>query len=323
MRATWPSMPAFERRHRHVARRIDVAGVDVQAALIEIQRRLGIEPLGLGVVVGDGDELQEAGAVGIARQLVAVDRVPEPVHDLLALLVAEVGQVGVEEVVFQAQVPGLDAGAARHPDRRPRLLHRPRPDVDVAKLGVLAVEREHVGLAPGAQDQLHALAILLAQRRRRLPVAVRRVHRRADRKARDQPPAGHHVQHRHFLGDAGRRVVERDRIAHQHELDAGGPARQRRRHQVGRRHQAVGVLMVLVDADAVEADARRIFELVQVFVVGAVPDRRIEQLGGHIDPDRAMLFPEVVGQLGIGHQVEEVEFHRALMRADVENVIAP
>jgi hypothetical protein len=71
--------------------------------------------------------------------------------------------------------------------------------------------------------------------------------------------------------------------------------------------------VVLVDADAVEADARGIFELVEIFVIGAMPDRGIEQLGRHIDPDRAVLFAKIRGQFGIGHQVKEMEFHRVLM----------
>ena len=42
----------------------------------------------------------------------------------------------------------LQAAGARDPDGRVRLLQRPRPDVDVAEVVVLALEVERAGLGP-------------------------------------------------------------------------------------------------------------------------------------------------------------------------------
>jgi hypothetical protein len=63
------------------------------------------------------------------------------------------------------------------------------------------------------------LGIALAQGRRDAAIGVVRVHRGADREAGDEPATRQHVEHREFLGDADRRLVERDRAA---EHDEGG-----------------------------------------------------------------------------------------------------
>ena len=71
-------------------------------------------------------------------------------------LVAEVGEVGVDVVELRAPLPGLDRAAARDPDRRVRLLDRPRPRVDVAELVEASVPREGRRLAPRLHDQVVA-----------------------------------------------------------------------------------------------------------------------------------------------------------------------
>src|SRR6185312_998719 len=109
--------------------------------------------------------------------------------------------------------------------------------------------------------------------------------------------------------DAGGRVVERDRITHHHDLGLRGAARQRCGDQIGRGHHPVGVLVMLVDAEAVETDALGIFELVEILVIGLMADLRIEEARGHIDPNRAVILLEVLRQLRIGHQVEPMELH--------------
>src|SRR6185437_10540580 len=106
-----------------------------------------------------------------------------------ALDVAEIGKVRVEEVVIDAPIPGLDATAARNPNRRMRLLDRPRPDINVAELRVFAVESERLGLGPGAQHELAALVIFIAQGRRRFAIGIDGVERRADGEAGDETSA--------------------------------------------------------------------------------------------------------------------------------------
>ena len=153
------------------------------------------------------------------------------------------------------------------------------------------------------------LVVAVAQQRRVLAVGVAGVHRRADREAGDQPPAGDAVDHGELFGDARRRVVERQRVAHDADRGVGGAARQRRGDQVGRRHQAVAVGVVLVHADRVEAAVGGVFELVHEVVVHVVRAPRVEQRGVDVHPDRGVLVAEVLRQLGVGHQVEPHEFH--------------
>ena len=94
--------------------------------------------------------------------------------------------------------------------------------------------------------------------------------------ATSRPPR-HHVEHGELLGHAQRRVVQRQGVADDGDLAALGPLRQGRGDEVGRRHQAVGVLVVLVDADAVEAQLVGVGQGVDVFVVELVAlDRVVE-----------------------------------------------
>jgi len=75
-----------------------------------------------------------------------------------------------------------------------------------------------------------------------------------------QPSARDAIQHGEFFGDAHRRIVERDRSAQHQQRDILRAARQRGRDQVGRGHQTVAVLMVLVGADRVETQRGRVFQ---------------------------------------------------------------
>ena len=52
--------------------------------------------------------------------------------------------------------------------------------------------------------------------------------------------------------------------------------------------------MVLVDADAVKAELRGVFELVQVLVVNLMTLDRVEQCAVNVYPDAAMLLGEIV-----------------------------
>jgi len=68
--------------------------------------------------------------------------------------------------------------------------------------------------------------------------------------------------------------------------------------------------VVLVDADAVVAEAVGQLQLVEVPLVVLLDSLGITQLVvRRRDPDALVLLLEVVGQLPIGHQVEEDRFH--------------
>ena len=117
-------------------------------------------------------------------------------------------------------------------------------------------------------------------------VAVVGVHRGADGKARHQPAAADAVQHGELLGDPHRRIIEGDGVAQDDDGRVRGAPRQARGDDVGRRHDAVAVLVVLINADAVEADGPGIFAQVRIGVVDLVAPGRIEQALIDIHPHR-------------------------------------
>ena len=101
-------------------------------------------------------------------------------------------------------------------------------------------------------------------------------------------------------------------------LRAARAPRQRRGHDVGRGHQPVGRLVVLVDRDAVEAELLGVLELVEVAVVELVAELGVEVLVGEVQRRRGVALVEVVGQVRVRHEVEEDELHaRAPPRRNV------
>ena len=157
------------------------------------------------------------------------------------------------------------------------------------------------------------LGVLVPGQGRDLPVAVVGVHRRADREPGDEPPARDHVEHGELLSHPEWGVVQGDRVADHAEGGLRRPAGQAGGDQVGRRHDAVAVLVVLVDPDAVEAQLVGELQLVHVGVVDLVAPLGIEQPGVDVDPHRAVALPEVVRQIRPRHQVEPAELdHRGL-----------
>src|SRR5690606_33378343 len=138
-------------------------------------------------------------------------------------------------------------------DRWVGLLNGAGPRVHVAQLRVLAVEGEGLFLRPGPDDQVVGLAVLVAQGDRRLAVGVVRVHGGADGKARDQAATTDDVQHGEFFRHSRGWVVQGQGIA---EYYYGGVRRttcQGGGHQVWGRHHSVSILVMFVDADAVES----------------------------------------------------------------------
>src|SRR5262245_18870699 len=70
--------------------------------------------------------------------------------------------------------------------------------------------------------------------------------------------------------------------------------------------------MVLVAADPVEAERLGVLELVEILVIDVVALARIVERAGDVDPDGAMLCPEIVRQIRPRHQVEPGELHGRL-----------
>ena len=144
-----------------------------------------------------------------------------------------------------------------------------------------------------------------------LAEGVAGVHRRADREARDEASARDAVEHGELFRDPGRWVVEGEAVAHDADRGIFGAPREGRGDEVRRRHEPVAVGMVLVHAHPVEAALGGELELVHEVVVHVVGPLRIEQARVDVHPHGRILFPEVVRQLGIGHQVEPEQLHVA------------
>ncbi len=154
----------------------------------------------------------------------------------------------------------------RNPDRRMRRLVGPRPRVHVVEVIVLADIVERAGLGPGADDQVMRLGEALLRQAR---IDAHGVILGADaaHEARDEAAAREVVEHRVFFGDHQRIVHQRQRAAEDRDLGALDAARQRAGEQAGRRHHAVGGLVVLVEADAVEAELVGKLHLVEILVI--------------------------------------------------------
>src|SRR5262249_8118714 len=87
-----------------------------------------------------GHQLEKAGTIRIALEAMGVTALPETLQYLTAANEAKVAQIAVAVIVLQHPVPRLDAAPTRDPHRGMGLLQRPWPDIDVAQLGVFAVE---------------------------------------------------------------------------------------------------------------------------------------------------------------------------------------
>ena len=127
--------------------------------------------------------------------------------------------------------------------------------------------------------------------------------------ARHQPAARDVVDHRELFGDRQRIVEERQRAAEHRDLAVLRAARERACHDAGNGHQAIGVLVMLVDADAVPAEFIGIFDLVEIAVIELVADLRIV-VGVRQRHPGGIVFLIVVGiERRIGHEMKKEEFH--------------
>ena len=119
--------------------------------------------------------------------------------------------------------------------------------------------------------------------------------RNAARDAGDQAAVRQAIDHGEFFRQP-QRVMQRDKIAVDQELQFLGALRRRRGHQVRRIHQAVGRGVMLVKADAVIAELVEFFPRIEMLRIG---------LGGFLRIE--MRLAERVGQRRAGLQLVEVD----------------
>ena len=198
----------------------------------------------------------------------------------------------------RGEVAGLGAGAERV-GRRVRLVLRARPDRHRAVLEMPALPAEGLRLGPRLEDQLHPLVGTFARFLRVQVVAQVFVGRPAQQADHDAPRR-QRVEHRQFLGDADRIAGRHDR-AEQGDLDridAGGEpggGDHRRRRQDARR------VVVLGDADPVEAERLDEFHPLDHAAIGFGSGRGVVGGGGHRPFARQVRRRDVAAGFEIRH----------------------
>ena len=159
---------------------------------------------------------------------------------------------GIAEAELGGDVDGLRAAGADDVAGRVRLLHRPRPRIEITVGVEIAVIFGRAVLRPGLQDNVDRLAITRPRGRR-----VDRVgpvfHAGAERKRDFEPALREHVEHGVFFGQAVR-IFEIGRRTPDADFGVLDLRDKRRGDQVRRRHHAVGGVVMLVDDDPVKAE---------------------------------------------------------------------
>src|SRR5438445_6096564 len=209
------------------------------------------------------------------------------------------------DVVAARPLDRFLAAGDRHPYRRMRRLRGPGPDGDVAIRPEPALVGEDL-FGPRPANDLPGLLEACARVGQRDLVDVVLARNAAGESGNDAP-AGHAVEHRQLLGEA-QRVVEREQVAVDQELESLGSLRGRGGQEVGRVHQPVRRGVMLVETDAVVAEP-----------VHGLPGREMLGIGahGHLGlevppwegPRKLLAVLEMVEVLGVGKEIEDEDPH--------------
>ena len=97
--------------------------------------------------------------------------------------------------------------------------------------------------------------------------------------------------------------MERDQVAQHDDLAVLGALGQGCRQQVGRRHQAVDVLVMLVEDHTVEAKLVSVGQLVEIFLIQTTRLVRVEQFVGNGDPAAFVFLLVTLVEIGPWHEV--------------------
>ena len=189
-----------------------------------------------------------------------------------------------------------------------RLLERPGPGVYIIKVVVLPFECERSRLGPGAQNQVMRLVKPFVRFRRICP---RGVVFGADtsHEACNQTPTGDVIEHGVFFRYRQRIIQKGQGATEDRQLRPFGPPRKRARGNAGGGHQAVGILVVFVDANPVETEVVGVLEFVKVAVVERVPFGRIVVAIGQSDPGGVVFFRVIQIEIGVRHQMDAEKLH--------------
>src|SRR5579875_126267 len=93
-------------------------------------------------------------------------------------------------------------------------------------------------------------------------------------------------------------------------------------HQIRRRHQAIGVAVMLVDTDPVVTEVNRKLQLIEVLMIQAMPLSRIVERFRYVHPDARITCFEIGWKVPIRHEMEGDESHGLLpVNAESDQVV--
>src|SRR5262252_7241699 len=121
-----------------------------------------------------------------------------------------------------------------------------------------------------------------------------------------------------FFRDHQRIVEKRQRAAENGELGALDAARERAGENAGNRHHAVGGLVMLIEADAVEAKLVGQLHLIEIVVIELRALLRIVMAIRERHPGRAVLCNRVEIGVPVRHEMEIEELHAAILMAPMK-----
>ena len=184
-----------------------------------------------------------------------------------------------------------------------RLLLRLRPDRHGAILEVAPLPAERLRLGPRLEDQLHPLVGALA-RLLGVEVVAQIFVGRAAQQAEHKAARQHRIEHRQLLGDPDR-VADRDDRAQERDLDVVDMAREVGRRERRRRGQDARRIMVLRQADPVEAQLLDKAGALDHAAIGLGAHRRVVGRRWHRP------FARHIGRTRVAPSFEERDFHGA------------
>src|SRR5262245_25167690 len=140
----------------------------------------------------------------------------------------------------------------------------------------------------------------------------------AAHETRDQPPAREIVEDGVFFRDHERVVDERQRTAENGELGALDAARECTGENAGNWHHAVGGLVMLIEADAVEAELVGKLHLIEILVIEFRTLLRIVMPVRERHPGGTVLCDRIEIGVPVGHEMEIEELHAAILMSPMK-----
>jgi hypothetical protein len=231
-----------------------------------------------GIRLCHSHQLEEAGTIRIALDATGITALPKSLQHLAATDEAKVAQVAIAVVVIQHPVPRLNAATSWDPHRRMGFLQGAWPDVHIAQLRILAIKTKGLRASPGLDDEVVAFTVLVAQGCGHCAIGKVGIHGGPNRESGDKTPPGHDIEHGKLFGDADWRIVQGNAVPQNSNDGVLRAPAQSRSHEVGRWHEAIGILVMFIHAQPIKTALLGKLQLIQELVVEPVRFLRIIEL---------------------------------------------